>query len=203
MNIKRETIYRILFIIFLLQLVIFLFSVNNIVEGKNSKIQKENFVSLPSNVLATIKRFCPNCKVVSLENLEDEAREEFLELYPHGKPGWVSGDFDGNDRVDYALLLQWKKKDKIFERLVILLSSKNNEFDIKVLVKDFEGWGFWYIGLAPAKTVLKHTKAFEPEPGVPEEVELLNPGIKFYKAGSTMSVFYFENGEFKVIPVSY
>lgn len=203
MNMKRETIYRVLFVIFLLQLVIFLFRVNDVVEGKNSKLQKEDIGFLPSNVLVAIKRFCPNCKVVSLENLEDEAREEFLMIYPNANPGWVSGDFDGNGKIDYALLLQWMKKDKIFEQLVVLLYKKNNEFDIKVLVNDFEGWGFWYIGLAPVRTVLKHTEAFEPDSDVPEKVELLNPGIKFYKAGSTMSVFYFENGEFKVIPVSY
>jgi hypothetical protein len=155
----------------------------------------------PKNVVSTIKGICPSCDIVTLNDLANEARSEFLGMSPHGNPGWVKGDFNGDGFIDYALLLRNKENGKNYLRLIALLSS-GNKFIVKNLRNKYEGHSFWYLGLMPAGTVAKHTLAFAPSGDTPAEVKLKYPAIEYFKAGSSMSVFYFKNGEFHMIPVS-
>ena len=159
----------------------------------------------PSNVLNAIRNICRNCELVTLNDLVEEAREEFLGLHPNANPGWITGDFNGDGLIDYAVLLYSKGKGKIYTRLIVLLATRDKTFTVKALVKSYEGGSYWYIALMKAGSIIKHTKAFAPPKNVPKEVLLKYPAIKYYKTGSFMNVFYFEasKGVFIEIPVSY
>jgi hypothetical protein len=192
--------------VFSLAVVFFLFFVvvmsnAGIAEPKKAKSNQEAELFPPKNIMSIIKKIYPTCNIVTLSDLADEAKSEFLGMYPHGNPGWVKGDFNGDGFVDYALLLSNKEKDTTYLRLVVLLSS-GNKFTVKNLVSKFEGDSFWYISLMPAGTVVKHTEAFAPINNEPNEIKLKYPAVEYFKAGSFMSVFYFENGEFHSIPVT-
>jgi hypothetical protein len=157
----------------------------------------------PTNVMSIIKRVCPSCKPVTFNDLAEEARDEFLDMYPNANPGWVAGDFNGDGLTDYAVLLSNRKNGKSYLRLIVLLATSANTFSAKTVIEKYKGHSFWYIGLMPAGTIAKHTQAFSPRKNAPYEVKLKYPAIKYYKAGSSMSVLYFENGTFHGIPVSY
>lgn len=165
-----------------------------------------NSIEMPQDsVLNAIKKNCRNCKLVTLNDLVDEAREEFLELYPNANPGWITGDFNGDGLSDYAVLLYNKEKEKIYIRLLALLANNEGTFRINTLVRSFHGGFYWYIGLMESGSIIKHTKAFAPPKNVPKEILLKYPAIRYYKEGSSMTVFYFETakGIFIEIPVSY
>ncbi len=168
---------------------------------EKSQTHKEAVLMPPKDVLSSVNKYCPKYSIVSLNDLADEARSEFLGMSPHGNPGWVKGDFNGDGLIDYALLLRNKENGKNYLRLIALLSS-GNKFIVKNLRNKYEGHSFWYLGLMPAGAVAKHTLDFAPSGDTPIEVKLKHPAIEYFKAGSSMSVFYFENGEFHMIPVS-
>lgn len=174
----------------------------SVVQNRSKNI-KNTIILPPDNVLSAIKKICPNCKVVTVNELADEAREEFLEIHPNANPGWIIGDFNGDGLNDYAVLLYEKKKDKIYQKLLVLLAINENTFTRKTIVKEYEGDFYWYIGVMPAGKVIRHTMAFAPDKNTPNEVVLKYTAIEYYKAGSSMSVFYFMQGAFHVMPVSY
>ncbi len=154
----------------------------------------------PKNILSIVKEYCSNCAIVSLNDLADEAKSEFLDMYPNGNPGWVKGDFNGDGITDYALLLSYKEGNNTFLRLVVLLSSGNKYIISKLIER--QGDSLWYINSMPAEKIIKHTLAYAPEDNEPYEIKLKYPGIKYYKAGSSMNVFYYENGKFHMMPVT-
>jgi len=66
-------------------------------------------------------------------------------------------------------------------------------------------WGYsWYLDKIPAGELVKHTEAFEVEPGEPEEVILKFPAVEFILFESASSVYYWdeETQKIKVIPTS-
>ena len=73
-----------LFIVFVTVYLLFL---NMAIAQENSPVPIEksdiqnNTETLPHSVLNTINNNCRNCKLVTLNDLVDETREEFLELH--------------------------------------------------------------------------------------------------------------------------
>lgn len=169
----------------------------------NARSKQAISIFPPKNVMSAVKKDCPTCDVVTINDLAEEAKAEFHDMFPHANPGWITGDFNGDGLTDYALLLTNKDKGKSYLRLVSLLASVDNNFTVINLIKPYEGDSFWYIGIMPSGTVVKHTRAFAPQKNEPHEIKLKIPAIEYFKAGSSMSVFYFEKGLFHMIPVSY
>jgi hypothetical protein len=204
MIISKELMYKIIifFAAVLLPLNMAAASEKSIVQKEPTNI-RNNLALPPDNVLDTIKKLCSSCKVVTLNALANEAREEFIEYHPNANPGWVKGDFNGDGLLDYAVLLYKKEKGTIYQRLIVLLATAEKTFTVKTLVKSHEGDFYWYIGTMDSGAIIKHTKAFSPPKNESKETLLKYPGIEYYKAGSYMRVFYFDNGTFKSMPVSY
>ena len=168
---------------------------------KKDKSRQETMSLPPKNIVNIIKKACPTCDIVSLNDLAEEAKSEYLEMYPNGNPGWIKGDFNGDGFIDYALLLRNMEDDKAFLRLVVLLSS-DRKFVLVNLIEKYMGHSYWYLGLMPAGTVAKHTDAFDPPDKEPSELKLKFPAIEYYKAGSSMNLYYFEKNIFNVMTVS-
>jgi hypothetical protein len=204
MVISKKLKYKtlIFFVVLLSILNIAVATDKSIAQDEKAKIRNNNELP-PDSVLNVIKKKCSNCKVITLNDLVDEAREEFIELYPKANPGWIKGDFNGDGLLDYAVLLYNKETGKVYTRLIVLLATGEKSFAVKTLIKPYEGSSVWYLGLMQSGAVARHTRAFSPPKNEPKETLLKYPGIKYYKAGSHMSVFYFENGTFKPMPVSY
>ena len=135
----------------------------------NESKSKQEAVLPPKNVMGTIKEICSSCEIVTLNDLAAEVKSEFREMSPHGNPGWVKGDFNGDGFIDYALLLKNKEDGNNYLRLIALLSS-GDKFIVKSLRNKYQGHSFWYLGLMPSGTVVKHTAAFAPSGETPVEV---------------------------------
>jgi hypothetical protein len=152
--------------------------------------------SAPSSVeLAAIARAFPETTVVQLA---DVAPEDCGEV--SNPPGYVEGDFNGDGRTDFAVLLkgrptgkveQWEGK-QLHETpyvFAMFLNTGNGEFSVKKIERfmDFDRVSA-YISLAAAGTVDSY---------VNKSIRIPNPGIAMAWCGKSEVVYYLAQGKVK------
>jgi hypothetical protein len=77
---------------------------------------------LPEVINSTLNRKFPGWR---LSEVSVDVRQFFRERFPDARPNLIEGDFDGNGRTDYALLIEhtnFNKSGKTFTHVVELLA---------------------------------------------------------------------------------
>lgn len=106
-----------------------------------SELKKKNKILLPENIMYEINKVCPNCMIASLDDLDIETRDEFVELTSDNTPGIVQGDFDANGLVDYAVLV-WKEETsgkgsiQHIEKLIVFMRYNKENIKSRILFEN-------------------------------------------------------------------
>ncbi len=140
---------------------------------------------------------------------EKELASEPLRLKSPTKNAKVEADFNGDGKIDYALLL---KSTKFSGECFAVNYSKGNEYSWQILSEI--DWGEEYpnvnlsMGIDLAKPKRYKTACgkgyWECEPGEPEVLELMLPGIWYFKFESAASLWFWDSSlkSFKSIAIS-
>ena len=151
---------------------------------------------VPPALLALIQREYPQYKIVQASDIDLNNCEE-----PKRHPGLVEGDFNGDSRTDYAVLLKSEKrptkyKGKVLEavkvKFAIFLGRQGGKFQRIHLESFLQSPDHIIVGLAPAPPgVVKESQVLGDK-----TVTLEHQGILKYHCGKFADVYYW-NGKTK------
>jgi len=152
---------------------------------------QERQTIVPDAVQVAIERFYPGSTLVVLNDLEEGLRQEFADGYPGRNPAFISSDFDGNGRLDYALLLLGKKSGRAIVRLVVLLHAPKGKFKAMSLEEISEFLESVFIRVrAPGKVQEHDSKKI---------IITRVPGIERSFFEKSAGVFYWDGRRFRFV----
>ena len=136
----------------------------------------------------------PNATIVSVENLNAETREKFLNADEEAVPGFVVADFNGDGVADYAALLRFPKKAGFGEWLVVFIGAPAGGFQLRLLEK-YDGFrDDVYITMEPPGEVNASSSL--------RTVKLRAPAIARIHPERPPTIFYWEKGRFQRLSIS-
>jgi hypothetical protein len=151
---------------------------------------------VPPELLAAIQREYPRDKIVQTSDIDLNNCEE-----PKSHPGLVEGDFNGDSRTDYAVLLKSEKrptkyKGKVLEvvkvKFAIYLGRQGGKFQRIHLESILQSPDHLIVGLEPARPgVVKESQVLGDK-----TVTLEHQGVLKYHCGKYADVYYW-NGNTK------
>lgn len=157
--------------------------------------------SLVDDIYPILKKLYPNTDV----KIVTEVDEKECDIKSR-QSGVITGDFNGDGKNDYAVLVQLKKikkdskgKDEDFEgvdiNLLVLMQNSNGSFD-KYILEKTEGYWTGMIFIALEATGIKH------EFDTSKPVRLKNPGVALVYCGKSKVDFYWHGHGFKDIKIA-
>jgi hypothetical protein len=158
-------------------------------------------VTQPEELKAAIQNVHPDAEILELDDMDTSSCGP-LEAHP----GLVSADFDGNGRVDYAVLFkagdvkeekEWRgRKLSLMDLWLVAFLQQDDGLLASFVLAEFETF-------LPSDVMIEKQL-----PGTIEEwdseriVTLRNPGFLFHFCGKSASVFYWSEGKFERIWIS-
>lgn len=179
-NNKNSKIYRILL------LVVSIISIfGSVVEAKNTGI-----IVNQNECVELIKRYFPDYALMEDRELTPLARDYFNKHYPKLTPSLVNADFDGNDFLDFAVLLRkGKGKDRI-TILAIFLRANQQRFELAYYLSLGVYGGDVYITPVESGKIVRQTESAN----VPrEKVKLKNTAIQLVYFEKSSVVYYWDD----------
>lgn len=170
--------------------------------GVASSAQAQNAAgALPANAIDAVARAIPGAKIVGNEDIDAQSCGSL----PKG-PGFVAADFNGDKRVDFAVLLKVRETGKTTDWNG--KKFKETEFAFAVFVDDGKG-GFKKVyiqrfsDLTPISAYIDLTPAgIVPGIGSNPSLTLKNPGVSLASCEKSEAVYYLSGDRVRVHWVS-
>lgn len=164
-------------------------SLNDSIRGLANDLEEmskpESRDSIPKELLYYIKLNLPDFSIIPIENYNDDW-EHYYEEVDHF-PYCIAADFNGDEVSDFALLLYKDEKDV---NLVVFHANGGNAWD-HIIVKNF------------GSRTRKHIIGLFVEErgridGMEKSIDIKNSSISVVWFEKSGSLFYFEEGEYKI-----
>jgi len=137
-----------------------------------------------------IQKYFPGYILMNIEELEPFARFYFERDHPNLNPALVCKDFDGNEFLDYALLIRTSKIKDGNTVFAIFLQSEHEKFKLEFYVKMEFYLDFVYIVPIEAGKTVSQTEALD---APMKKVKLKNPAVHLIYSEKSSVAYYWDD----------
>jgi hypothetical protein len=153
-------------------------------------------VELAPALRRAIRRECPGYRLRPAAAIETEALEELRLEHPEVRsPYAVSGDFNGDGRIDAALLL--KRGSRAL--LVAFHAAPDGRYRSRVLQRGRWADGLYLLPQAPGP--VEYTAAQDESRATAATLTLPGPAVRFHPVDAGARVYFWDDGEYRAIEV--